>query len=84
VLVKLLRSHLRRYKGVLVAVMVLQLAQTSASLYLPSLNAHIIRLVSFASAFPQLNDGIEFTPEELASIVLHGIAHSPISTESQD
>jgi hypothetical protein len=46
--------------------------------------AHIIRLVSFASAFPQLNDGIEFTPEELASIVLHGIAHSPISTESQD
>jgi AcrR family transcriptional regulator len=52
--------------------------------------AHIIRLVSFASAFPQLNDGIEFTPEELASIVLHGIAggapqHRNVhSTESQD
>ena len=41
-LVKLLRSHLARYKWLLVAVMVLQLAQTSASLYLPSLNAHII------------------------------------------
>jgi ATP-binding cassette subfamily B protein len=41
-LVKLLRSHLAKYKWLLLAVMVLQLAQTSASLYLPSLNAHII------------------------------------------
>lgn len=57
--------------------------------------AHIIRLVSFASAFPQLNDGMEFTPDELTTIVLHGIAgqsprqhstrqHSTHPTESQD
>lgn len=51
--------------------------------------AHILRLVSFASAFPQLNDGVEFTPEELTTIVLHGIAGEPRhhqsthSTESQ-
>lgn len=51
--------------------------------------AHILRLMSFASAFPQLNDGMEFTPEELTTIVLHGIAggsqHSLNSrpTESQ-
>lgn len=41
-LVQLLRSHLGRYKWILVAVMGLQFVQTSASLYLPSLNAHII------------------------------------------
>ncbi|MBB5633987.1 AcrR family transcriptional regulator [Cryobacterium mesophilum] len=52
--------------------------------------AHIIRLMSFASAFPQLNDGMEFTPDELTTIVLHGIAGSPQHsqnthpTESQD
>lgn len=52
--------------------------------------AHILRLVSFASAFPQLNDGVEFTPEELTTIVLHGIAGEPRhhpsthSTESQN
>ncbi|MEO6122615.1 MAG: ABC transporter ATP-binding protein [Ilumatobacteraceae bacterium] len=41
-LVKLLKSHLGKYKATLVAVMVLQLVQTTASLYLPSLNANVI------------------------------------------
>lgn len=41
-LLRLLRTHLRRYRSTLVAVMALQLVQTSASLYLPSLNANII------------------------------------------
>lgn len=56
----------------------------------PTRIAHIIRLVSFASAFPQINDGMEFTPEELTRIVLHGIAGDPDHqhlthpTESQD
>lgn len=36
--------------------------------------AHILRLVSFATAFPRLNEGIEFTPDELTTILLHGIA----------
>ncbi|ACZ22088.1 ABC-type multidrug transport system, ATPase and permease component [Sanguibacter keddieii DSM 10542] len=42
VLLKLLRAHLRPYTSALVLVMVLQLVQTIASLYLPSLNADII------------------------------------------
>jgi AcrR family transcriptional regulator len=61
----------------------------------PTRIAHIIRLVSFASAFPQLNEGMEFTPDELTSIVLHGIVgeqcrhhdnhnQNPTPTESQD
>ncbi|MEO8692981.1 MAG: ABC transporter ATP-binding protein [Acidimicrobiales bacterium] len=41
-LIRLLRTHLRDYRGALVAVVLLQLVQTSATLYLPSLNAHII------------------------------------------
>jgi ATP-binding cassette, subfamily B, multidrug efflux pump len=41
-LVRLLRNHLRPYKGLLLAVVVLQLVGTIASLYLPSLNADII------------------------------------------
>lgn len=41
-LIRLLRSHLREYRGALAAVVALQLVQTSATLYLPSLNAHII------------------------------------------
>ena len=44
--------------------------------------AHIIRLVTFASSVPHFNDGMEFTPAELASLVLHGITRDP--TESQD
>jgi AcrR family transcriptional regulator len=47
--------------------------------------AHIIRLVTFASAFPQLNEGIEFNPKELTKLVLYGIAGTPSTTEgSQD
>ena len=41
-LIRLLRSHLRRYRGALIAVAVLQFAQSIATLYLPSLNAKII------------------------------------------
>ena len=41
-LIRLLRTHLRDYRGALVAIILLQLVQTSATLYLPSLNAHII------------------------------------------
>ena len=41
-LVRLLTTHLRRYRGALIAVMVLQLVQTIAALMLPSLNADII------------------------------------------
>jgi ATP-binding cassette subfamily B multidrug efflux pump len=39
VLIRLLRTHLRPYRGPLAAVVVLQLVGTIASLYLPSLNA---------------------------------------------
>lgn len=52
--------------------------------------AHVIRLVTFASSVPHFNEGMEFTPAELASIVLHGITRGadlplhPTSTESQD
>jgi ATP-binding cassette subfamily B protein len=42
VLIRLLRAYLRPYAGLLTAVVVLQLVGTMASLYLPSLNAHII------------------------------------------
>jgi ATP-binding cassette subfamily B protein len=42
VLVRLLRSSLQPYRPLLVAVVVLQLVGTTASLYLPSLNADII------------------------------------------
>ena len=41
-LVRLLREHLRPYGRALLAVVVLQLVGTIASLYLPSLNADII------------------------------------------
>ncbi len=41
-LIRLLREYLRPYRGPLVAVVVLQLVGTIASLYLPALNADII------------------------------------------
>jgi ATP-binding cassette, subfamily B, multidrug efflux pump len=41
-LIRLLRSYLRPYRKPLALVMVLQLAQTTATLYLPTLNANII------------------------------------------
>ena len=39
---KLLRSHLRPYKRMLLAVVVLQTVQVSAALTLPTINANII------------------------------------------
>jgi ATP-binding cassette subfamily B multidrug efflux pump len=42
VLVKLLRSHLRPYKTTLWVIVLLQLVQTIAMLYLPTLNADIV------------------------------------------
>ncbi|MGY4642215.1 ABC transporter ATP-binding protein [Cellulomonas sp. URHB0016] len=41
-LLRLLREHLRPYRGAVTAVVVLQVVQTIATLYLPSLNARII------------------------------------------
>ena len=41
-LIRLLRTYLRRYRGVLLIVVVLQTIQALATLYLPSLNADII------------------------------------------
>jgi ATP-binding cassette subfamily B protein len=41
-LLRLLREHLRPYRGAVTAVVVLQIVQTVATLYLPSLNARII------------------------------------------
>lgn len=47
--------------------------------------AHIIRLITFASSLPALNEHAEFSSDELVSIVLYGIAGHPNSTpESQD
>lgn len=40
----------------------------------PERIAHIIRLISFASSLPVLNEHTEFTDTELASIVLYGVA----------
>ena len=41
-LTRLLRTHLRPYRNVLLLIVVLQTVQTSAALSLPSINAHII------------------------------------------
>ncbi|MCU1388366.1 MAG: multidrug transporter ATP-binding protein, partial [Ilumatobacteraceae bacterium] len=41
-LVRLLKTHLAKYRWLIVAVVVLQLVQTTCTLYLPSLNAKII------------------------------------------
>ena len=45
----------------------------------PERVAHILRLISFSSAFPALNDGIEFSLDELARISLVGIAGRPFA-----
>jgi ATP-binding cassette subfamily B protein len=42
VLIRLLRTYLRRYRGILVIVVILQAIQALATLYLPRLNANII------------------------------------------
>ncbi len=41
-LIRLLRAHLRPYKNPITLLVLLQLLQTCATLYLPTLNAHII------------------------------------------
>jgi AcrR family transcriptional regulator len=56
----------------------------------PDRIAYILRLISFASAFPALNEGIEFGVDELADIALIGVAGKPFviftprSAESQE
>lgn len=45
----------------------------------PERVAHILRLISFSSAFPALNDGIEFSVDELARIALVGVAGRPFA-----
>jgi len=40
----------------------------------PERVAHVLRLISFSSAFPALNEGIEFSLDDLARLVLTGIA----------
>jgi AcrR family transcriptional regulator len=67
-----------------------------AELNCPPLRAaHVIRLVTFAASFPHLNEGMEFSTQELADIVLQGIAgkrttttprkaKKPVTKESQD
>ena len=43
----------------------------------PERVAHLLRLLSFSSAFPALNEGIEFSIDDLATMTLVGIAGSP-------
>jgi len=42
----------------------------------PERVAHLLRLLSFSSAFPALNEGIEFSIDDLATMTLVGIAGS--------
>lgn len=48
----------------------------------PDRVAHILRLISFSSAFPALNDGIEFSVDDLARIALVGVAGRPFAIYS--
>lgn len=43
----------------------------------PERIAHVLRLISFSSAFPGLNEGTEFSVDELARIALLGVAGRP-------
>ena len=43
----------------------------------PERVAYVLRLLSFASAFPALNEGMEFSVDELARIALLGVAGRP-------
>jgi len=40
----------------------------------PERVAHLLRLISFSSAFPALNEGIEFSIDDLARMTLVGVA----------
>jgi AcrR family transcriptional regulator len=42
----------------------------------PEKVAHILRLVAFSAALPQLNQGSEFSLDELTAFVLHGIGRT--------
>ena len=54
------------------------LAPEAAVLNVPAERvAHFIRMVSVASSFPALNEGMEFSVDELARIVLYGVAGQP-------
>lgn len=54
------------------------LAPDAASLHWPAERvAHLVRMVSVASSFPALNEGMEFSVDELARIVLYGVAGEP-------
>lgn len=43
----------------------------------PERVAHVLRLLSFSSAFPSLNEEVEFSVDELARIALLGVAGRP-------
>ncbi len=43
----------------------------------PERVAYVLRLISFSSAFPALNEGVEFSVDELARIALLGVAGHP-------
>lgn len=44
----------------------------------PERVAHLLRLISFSSAFPMLNEGIEFSIDDLARFTMVGVAGRPI------
>jgi len=44
----------------------------------PERVAHLLRLISFSSAFPALNEGIEFSIDDLARFAMVGIAGEPL------
>ncbi|WP_348787152.1 TetR/AcrR family transcriptional regulator [Leifsonia sp. NPDC080035] len=52
----------------------------------PRRAAYILRLISFASSFPALNEGVEFSVDELSRVVLTGLAgrseDAPIPTRT--
>ncbi len=60
------------------------LAPEAAALNWPAERvAHLVRMVSVASSFPALNEGMEFSVDELARIVLYGVAGRPPDTLEQ-
>jgi AcrR family transcriptional regulator len=46
--------------------------------------AQLARLLAFSSSFPLLTRGSEFTDDELARFVLHGVLGSPHSSTTKD
>lgn len=49
----------------------------------PERVAHLLRLISFSSAFPMLNEGIEFSIDDLARFTMVGVAGRPIDFGAQ-